>query len=321
MNTIFSDWLDEDIDRVVAAHRSELTATARQLGLELRPVEIQVRLHLPRFPRADLRRPAAAGDAVRAVLASLGPRLERTAELEARARRGAGLEEVEPGAALARGRLPLAGGGTVGTSVRPVDEETGWFYQEKLHYLHCRRSDTVQHWGLYLDGAVTPIAYLAFSVCDRPYVVNALVRAGLPARMTRVVVLTRAFALQPSPRNSMSFLMARAIAECSRLVSHDLVVTALNPMLGFDGATFRSVGFRPFATVPKAYLYDRDGLYCTRRTAQLKIKQELDTPPNLLLVRNVDPRLTAVLPSQIHIVPVTEYEASDVHLIEGSQSA
>ena len=321
MTDIYAQWHDPDVERVVASNQARIRATAARHGLEPRLVEIQARLHLPRFPRDDLADAATAERLVATVLDDLDPRFARTAELEARTRSAAGLDRIGPGSRVVRRQVIPVDGAPVPVAVRPVEEAVGWFYQERLHYLHCRRGDTARHWGLFVGDAVAPIAYLAFSVCDRAYVVTALRRAGITARMPRVMVLTRAYALPPAPRNAMSHLMAAAIRECAGL-PHDFVVTALNPMLGFDGATFRSVGFRPFATVPKAYLYDKDGIYCTRRTDQAKTVQKLDTPPNLLLVRNVDPRSASLVLSNIHIVPVVEYEGShELVVVEGSQSA
>jgi hypothetical protein len=321
MGELFPNGRDPDVESVMVATRPLVEAAARDLELDRRVVDIQVRLHLPMYPRIALQQSSAMVQVVAKLLEALRSRLETTAYAVSRAREASGLAAVKADSVVSHRQIVGPDESVVGpVEVRPVPPEVGFVYQEQLHYLHCRRSDTIEHWGLYVGGAAVPIAYVAFSRCDRQYVVNGLVGAGLEARMATVAVLTRAYALPPSPRNAMSHLMAGAIARCGLTMPHDFLVTALNPMLGFDGATFRSIGFRPFATVPKAYSYDSNGLYCTRRTGQFKIQQQLDTPPNFLLARIVDRTASQMLPSKVHIVPLAEYEALDV-VVEGSQSA
>lgn len=61
----------------------------------------------------------------------------------------------------------------------------------------------------------------------------------------------------------------------------NFILTALNPMVGFQGSIFKGSSYFIFATSPMEYKYDKNGLYLNRRSSINKqiIKQNIQTPP------------------------------------------
>ncbi len=175
-----------------------------------------------------------------------------------------------------------------------VPPDLGLSLQHLTHYMHCPRSDTLLHYGAY-QGPL-PGLYLAFSRCDREYLWVALTRylescrLPVPSR-TSVVVLTRATATEQLPKNLVSTTVSRASEVLASTFSAHLCLTAVNPFLGFDGASMRASGFVPFTLSPMAYLYDDDLLFTSRRTAPPQpTVQKLRTPPIVWLVKPVSRR-------------------------------
>jgi hypothetical protein len=171
-----------------------------------------------------------------------------------------------------------------------VDPEVGREIQERLHYIHKFRDDTLYHSGLFLEGFPEPICYAAFSHLDRGYLFRALAAKGLLSGVEidhDIAVMTRAFGFSPLPSNSMSKLFDRA---CSQLSDdgYRLVVTAVNPFLSFRGSIFSGSSFVPFATSPMGYWYTTEGRYSNRRASDGARPQLCPTPPILWLVRGLD---------------------------------
>lgn len=109
--------------------------------------------------------------------------------------------------------------------------------QDRLHYIGSSRKDSILDVGLHLDEAEVPYAYTSFSRCNRGYQLDALNKAtGLDLSPDEALSMTRAFAFDGSPANSMSklfHLSHEAIKQ--RFPECRAVVTALNPYLRFGG--------------------------------------------------------------------------------------
>ncbi|WP_410596709.1 hypothetical protein [Amycolatopsis sp. lyj-23] len=282
-------------DPLVERFAEDLTRQSRTswngIGLPANYAERQFRLHLP-----ALSRDAIAGSSMRAarILATrLHSRFDRTAGVHR-----AIAASNRPSAAV---RGPVHTGEPV---FRRAPDEVGLWLHREVHYLHCERSDSIVHVGAFVGNADVPALCLSFSQCDRPYLLEALENAATPTpEPASIVVLTRAASTMPLPRNLVSRLVAWAARELRIRTGATLCVTAINPLLGFDGASFRAAGFVPFAMSPMTYQYDRQGLYVTRRMATVSYGQLLDTPPIVWLVRTLEPRAAPIVHRIVTVLP------------------
>ena len=278
---------DPDVETFVGMMGTRIRADAETVGVDLRTLEIQVRLHLPR-----LSRPAIAGWSPDKVYEEI--RLQavvRAAQVRQSAQDAADQAHASVLLNVHKAHRDLSLSFTDGyrTCLRfaEVRPSVGHLVQSRLHYLHSERADTVAQFGLFLPGATMPLTYVAFSRCDRQYVLDALTGHGLDVSPDRIMVLTRMHGLAGIPANLMSLTIAHAVRRIRAENAGDYVITAYNPMLGFDGTAFLASGFTPIALSPVAYRYDDKGLFQTRRISGDSVPQLLDTPDNVLMVLGV----------------------------------
>jgi hypothetical protein len=278
---------DPDVERFINISRPLWEEDARLVGVAARTMETQVRLHLPALPRE-----VVAEDTPRDVYERVRVQaLVRSAEI--------GMSSVDAAyeahfSMLVGGnklRRDLAFVGDNGYHLQlncgQVTPSAGQFVQSRLHYLRSARSDTTFEFGLFAPGATMPIAYTAFSPVDRRYVIEALHALGLNAGPRDLIVLTRMHGLPNIPRNTMSLMLGRAFKHIRERELAKYVITAFNPMLGFEGTTFHATGFAPFALSPVVYNYDDNHFFSTRRLRRGPYEQRLNVPCNLLLVAGV----------------------------------
>ncbi|PZG46565.1 hypothetical protein C1I98_14420 [Spongiactinospora gelatinilytica] len=299
------------MEAFVRAVTPRIAADAAIVGVDPRTLELQVRLHLPALSRAAI----TTGPAGRAYDAVRIQALVRAAEIRVGLEDAAfdahtslllGVEKVRRDLTLVR-----ADGSVGRLRFGAVDPWAGHRVQARLHYLRCERADTVMQFGLFLRGARMPLTYLAFSSCDRRYMLDVLNALGVPARPGRVLVLTRVHGLPGVPGNLMSLTIGQAVREIKARGAADLIVTAFNPMLGFNGASFRAAGFTAFASCPVTYSYDAAGFFHTRRSATAATPQRLTTPDNILMARGVTrtaKRRLAAAVRPLRTVPRETYE-------------
>jgi hypothetical protein len=254
-----------------------------------RDFDIQLRLHAPSvLDQIQMRRP------YRAIYGELRP------QLIARCSRISSY--INDADLLANSSLLLGGGqarrdftirrsdgSSVGVNVSLVSPSAGYVYQSKLHYMLSPRADTMVEVGCYLQGATYPVTYLAFSLCDRPGIIQALRLQGISAERGNVLILTRALGLSGAARNLMSFTMGQAVRRL-RAMGCKFIVTAFNPLLGFTGSALHAANFAPFATAPVAYCYDKFGGYMTRRQSMSEkcTDRRAESYQNLLVVLGTD---------------------------------
>ncbi|MFD8154663.1 hypothetical protein ACFV28_28465 [Streptomyces sp. NPDC059720] len=259
------------VDRFVTSIVADVIAPELRKRLPAHYAERQIRLHLPAYSAERIRRrPSEVASQLKGTLAS---RFLSTA--------------TSP--------FPLRSTPEQSTwRFAKVSPRLGLSIQRTVHYMHCPRPNTLLHYGAFQSAV--PSIYMAFSPCDRDYLWSAVVRhlseRGLPApTRDSTVVLTRVAATCSLPRNLVSMTLARAARHLQEAHSTHLCVTAVNPFLGFDGASVRSSGFTPFALSPMTYLYGSDLIYLTRRAATSGvIKQQLRTPPIVWHIRPVSRR-------------------------------
>ncbi|WP_204060139.1 hypothetical protein [Microbispora corallina] len=278
---------DPDVETFVEAARGRIRADAETVGTDVRSLEIQVRLHLPRLSRQALVgwSPDKVYEEVRLQAVVRAAEVRQWAQEAAYQAHASVLLNVEK----VRRDLSLSftDGYRTGLRFAEVRPSAGHVVQSRLHYLRSERADTVLQFGLFLPGATMPLTYVAFSRCDRQYVLDALAGHGLKAGPRETMVLTRMHGIAGIPANLMSLTVSRAVREIRARNAAEYVVTAYNPMLGFDGAAFLASGFTPIALSPVAYRYDEKGLFQTRRISGDSIPQSLDTPDNVLMVLGV----------------------------------
>jgi hypothetical protein len=288
---------DADVEAFIRNSASAIEADARLHRIDPRCLETQIRLHVPRLARAAL----TAWPATQTYLQIRDAALDRSVAMrEARmdAERQAWSSSLLLGREVLRRDLSITrvDGFRYPLRFSRVPSAIGYFYQKKLHYLRHARTDTTLEFGLFLHDAPYPISYLAFSPCDRSYMVDALDSTGVNAERSDVLVLTRAYGLPNVPPGTLSLTISRAIRAIKASTNYRFVITAFNPMLGFRGTAFLASGFVPFATAPVTYAYDRLGYFATRRQGVIA-RQQLDTPNNIISVLSLDKRARRTLTS------------------------
>lgn len=131
---------------------------------------------------------------------------------------------------------------------------------ERFHYLESFRPDSTHFAGL---AAGRLAAQLTVSRLDLTTIAERLPPSVTPGE---VVVLARVFAFDWAPRNALSFLMARLVRHLRDAAQPPrLLLTYLNPNLGFSGASYRAANWSLWATeagtryayLDKEYITDR----------------------------------------------------------------
>jgi len=153
-----------------------------------------------------------------------------------------------------------------------VDPSTGELIQTKLHYLSNYRTDTFYHYGLFRKGEKYPFSYLAISSLDRKYILDVI---PFETGFKDIMVVTRLYNINNSPRNSASLLLSLARSDIkSKHRNVKALVTSVNPNVLFTGSSFKSAAYELFALMPFEPLYYQ-GNYLTRK-AVLNLKSPSD---------------------------------------------
>jgi hypothetical protein len=145
-----------------------------------------------------------------------------------------------------------------------VDEATARVVLERFHYLRSFRLGSEHIGGILRDGNDERlVALLTLSALDVPTIAEHLPDGVAQAETT---VLSRVFAFDWAPRNTLSFLMARLTRELRRRPTPPrLLVTYLNPNVGFTGASYRAANWVLWAREIGARYAYLDGRYATDR--------------------------------------------------------
>jgi hypothetical protein len=164
---------------------------------------------------------------------------------------------------------------------------------EHFHYLGSLRSDSLNVAAMH-KGRIA--ALCSFSPLDLTNVA-----AMLPVNdMAEAKVVSRVFAFDWAPENIISYMLARAErlgalrADCVRMM-----LTYMNPNMGFTGASFRAANWLPFGTetgtryayLDRRYVTDR---MVTRLSATDRRRVEysrMELRPLQVLCRLIDKRL------------------------------
>jgi hypothetical protein len=142
---------------------------------------------------------------------------------------------------------------------------------ERFHYLRSPRNDGRSYALLTSDRQI--VAVCVTSPLDVEHVERLLSNAVSGLRRPRV--LSRVFAFEGSPANSISYLLARVGREERRLGTTDLV-TYVNPNMGFTGSSYRASGWRVLGDEPGTTNRYLDGRYITQRVLEAEFGRHDD---------------------------------------------
>jgi hypothetical protein len=145
-----------------------------------------------------------------------------------------------------------------------IDSSSALPVLTSLHYLRSARPDS-----LYF-ALVDPIDRLPVCLCSvsplewRRVASQISARFGIPRG--RVWEVSRVYSIDRAPSNAISTLLANVRTYVRRnMPSVDLLVTAVDPNLGFTGSSYRASNWQQWMTVEaRPYMYE-DGHYVTPR--------------------------------------------------------
>jgi hypothetical protein len=228
----------------VAADDPALTAIASEIAssaeVPYRALHLQALLHLPRIADAAGRVPIAAAHSETARVAALVP----------------------PNPEWASPSRSAAGRWQVGV----VDESIARPILERFHYLRSFRKDS-RHFGLYGDDLLCPVALASTSANDVPNLSRIALRSDVAADQSRVV--SRVFRFPAAPPNAISMLLGY-VGRFERRDSTRMLLTYVNPNLGFNGGSYRASNWTLAGEEPgTAYDYV-SGAYLTGRALQYR---------------------------------------------------
>ena len=166
-------------------------------------------------------------------------------------------------------------------------------FQKKLHYIKRYRKDTLDSFGFFVnEDDLYPICYASISKCDRKYLFNALKKTNIITNndYDTILIMTRAFSMENAPKNLMSKFFDKIYNYYKyEDNNYTLILTALNPTLGFKGSIFKGSSYFQFAKSPMVYNYDDSGLYINRKSKLNKVTylQKIKTPSIIWLARGI----------------------------------
>ncbi len=156
--------------------------------------------------------------------------------------------------------VPDAGSSPRFLSFHELDAGTAYDVTQRFHYLRSARMDGRAY------GLSTPagrlVAICVSSPLDVKRLRDLLASTGRSTEFARVV--SRVFAFEGAPGNTISYMLSRVAREERRLGVTDLV-TYVNPNMGFTGSSYRASGWQQLGTEPGTRYRYLDGRYTTDR--------------------------------------------------------
>jgi hypothetical protein len=141
-----------------------------------------------------------------------------------------------------------------------VDAAKARDVMERFHYLRSPRRDG-RAYGLRTEAGHL-VAMCVSSPLDVLRLGDLLVAQGRPAERARSI--SRVFAFECAPQNSISYLLSRA-AKAERVLGATDFVTYVNPNLGFTGTSYRASGWTLLGDEPGTTYRYLDERYITDR--------------------------------------------------------
>ncbi len=228
-----------------------VSAAARNAGVDSRALGVRVLLHLPRVATVSGRVTTA--------------QVERELFHSARILRRdiAVARHLVPNNRFALEELIFA---------ENVDAATANRLFCSLHYLKSARQES-RNFALLDPVKKLPVAICSVSPFEWKRVGSQIyAQFGIPQDRTWDV--SRVYACDAAPRNAISFLLARVRSSLGRRNRDiDLLVTAVDPNLGFTGSSYRAANWQRWLTVqPRPYLY-----YDHRYVSPRQLRQRFGT--------------------------------------------
>jgi hypothetical protein len=207
----------------------------------------QLLLHLPRLSVDDLADPQR-----------LATEAERFAMMLLVDRRGFESWADQP-------KVPLLSKSSA--SVRACEPEIARKIHERFHYIRSYHPGCI-HLALFLQShPQVPAALASLSSLDIQHLDWLF---ASPEEKERVLVLTRLFAFDWAPRNSISYLLGHVGKWTKRnLPKVRALLTYINPNLGFTGSSFLAANWHPFLEKTVAYSYFEDTYITYRKLSSL----------------------------------------------------
>jgi hypothetical protein len=137
-----------------------------------------------------------------------------------------------------------------------------------LHYLRSVRPDS-RYFALVDPVEKRPVSICAISPLQWKCVAREIwARFGIPAHRTWDV--SRVFSVENAPPNAISSLLSKVRTYVRwNMPSADLLITAVDPNLGFTGASYRAANWQQWMTVKaRPYLYEDGGYVSPRQLLQ-----------------------------------------------------
>jgi hypothetical protein len=166
---------------------------------------------------------------------------------------------------------------------KDVEFNKAKFIESKLHYLMSFRHDAIFRFGLFLKQSDYPFCYVSFTPINREYrlkILQEIPQNNLNTKNT--INMARVYGYGNLPKNTISKLISLSSKKLKKM-GYRVIMTSVNPYLGFNGKSIIASGFKPIAYVPVAYNYKANGCYITRRM----LKEKEVSKKNLIQYRNL----------------------------------
>jgi hypothetical protein len=159
-----------------------------------------------------------------------------------------------------------------------VDVGRACAVMEQFHYLRSPRQDG-RAYGLSTQSGQL-VALCVSSPLDVTRLVDLLVARGRSMYQARTI--SRVFAFEGAPKNSISYLLSR-LARAERRLGVSDFVTYVNPNMGFDGSSYRASGWYVIGDEPGTTYRYLDNRYATDRSLAAQFGQHDDLTYRKLL--------------------------------------
>jgi hypothetical protein len=182
--------------------------------------------------------------------------------------------------------------------LRRANVETARIVLENFHYLGSYRPDSDHFAGVIRSDPERIAAFLSLSRLDVLPLAEVL-PTGVDASST--AVLSRVFAFDWAPANGISFLFGQLFNRLRReRLDLRLLLTYVNPNLGFTGASYRASNWVPFAFEDGTRYAYLNGAYVTDRL----LERVFGTADSTLLQRRLG---TEIVFSTMPLRPLEVY--------------
>ena len=208
--------------------------TAQRVGVEPRALAVRALLHLPR------------------VASSKGWITGRQVQRELRI----SAERLRDDTRATRGYVPLEEFPLRDLVFEEIDSSRALPVLTRLHYLRSARPDS--HYFALVDPVRRlPVTLCGLSLLQWRCVANHM-RSQFSIPPERIWEVSRVYSTDIAPRNAISSLLSRVrVFLRNNTSAADLLVTAVDPNLGFTGCSYRAANWQQWMTVrARPYLYE-----------------------------------------------------------------